>query len=108
MDVKSAFLDGFLEDEVYIEQLMRYKMKGHEDKVLKLNKALCGLKQALRNWYSRVDGYFLENRFVKRRHEYAIYVKIKGSGDIVILCLYVNDLIIQQIIQRCLKTSSKQ
>jgi hypothetical protein len=87
---------------------MGYEVKGYEDEVLKLNKALCGLKQALRNWYSHVDGYFLENRFVKRRHEYAIYVKIKGSGDTVSLCLYVNDLIIQQIIQRCLKTSSKQ
>ena len=77
MDVKSAFLDGFLEDEVYIEQLMRNKMKGHEDKVLKLDKALYRLKQAPRAWYSHIDGYLLRNRFVKCPHEYAIYVKIK-------------------------------
>jgi len=93
-DINSAFLNGFLEEEVYIEKPMGYEVKGYEDKVLKLNKALCGLKQALRNWYSRIDGYFLENRFVKRRHEYAIYVKIKESGDTVIVCLYVNDLIV--------------
>jgi hypothetical protein len=45
---KSAFQNGFLEEEVYIEQLMSYEVKRHKDKILKLNKALCGLKQALR------------------------------------------------------------
>ena len=77
MDVKSAFLNGFLEKEIYIEQPMTYEVKGYEDKVLKLNKVLYGLKQALKAWYSRIDGYFLKNRFIKFPHEYAIYVKIK-------------------------------
>ena len=44
MDVKSTFLNGFLGKGVYIEQPMGYEVKGHEDKVLKLNKALYGLK----------------------------------------------------------------
>jgi hypothetical protein len=65
MDVKSAFINSFLEEEVYIEQPMRYEIKGHKDKVLKLNKTLYGLKQSLRAWYSRIDDYFLKNRFVK-------------------------------------------
>jgi hypothetical protein len=65
MNVKSAFFNGFLEEEIYIEQLMGYEVKGHEDRVLKLNKALYGLKQALMAWYSHIDGYFLKNRFVK-------------------------------------------
>jgi hypothetical protein len=60
MDVKSAFLNGFLEEEIYIEQPMSYEVKGHEDNILKLNKALYGLKQAPRAWYSRIDGYFLK------------------------------------------------
>ena len=46
MDVKSAFLNGFLKEEVYIEQPKGYIVKGHEDKVLKLKKARHGLKQA--------------------------------------------------------------
>jgi len=48
MDVKSSFLNGVLEEEVYIEQPLGYKVKGQEDKVLKLNKAFYGLKQAPR------------------------------------------------------------
>ena len=58
MDVKSTFLNGFLE-QVYIEQPMSYEVKGHEDNVLKLNKILYKLKQAPRAWYSCIDGYFL-------------------------------------------------
>ena len=45
MDMKFAFLNGVLEEEVYIKQLLRYKVKEEEDKVLKLKKALYGLKQ---------------------------------------------------------------
>jgi len=93
MNVKSAFLNGFLEEEICIDQPMGYELKGHEDKVLKLNKVLYGLKQAPRAWYSRIDGYFLKNGFAKCPHEYAIYVKIKESGDTFIVCLYVDDLI---------------
>jgi hypothetical protein len=48
MDVKSAFQNGFLEEDVYIEQPMSYEVKRHEDKILKLNKALYRLKQTLR------------------------------------------------------------
>jgi hypothetical protein len=93
MDVKSAFFNGFLEEEVYIEQSMRYEVNEHEDKVLKLNKALHGLKQAPRAWYSRIDDYFLKNEFIKCPHEYVIYVKIKKNDDILIVCLYVHGLI---------------
>ena len=48
MDMKSTFLNGVIEEEVYIEQPLGYKVKGQEDKVLKLNKAFYGLKQAPR------------------------------------------------------------
>ncbi|KAH9715665.1 hypothetical protein KPL71_021147 [Citrus sinensis] len=92
MDVKSAFLNGFLEEEVYIEQPLGYLVKGHEDKVLRLKKSLYGLKQAPRAWNSRIDKYFQENGFTKCPYEHALYVKEK-AGDILIVCLYVDDLI---------------
>ena len=93
MDVISAFFNVFIEEEIYIEQPICYEVKGHEDKLLKLNKGLYGWKQAPRAWYSHIDGYFLKNGFVKWPHEYVIYVKIKESGDTLIVCLYVDDLI---------------
>ena len=54
LDVKSAFLYGDLNEEVFMEQSCRYVQKGHEQKVYKLKKALYGLKQAPRAWYSRI------------------------------------------------------
>ena len=83
----------FLKKKVYIEQRVRYEVKGLEDNVLKLNKSLYGLKQVPRAQYSCIDGYFLKNRFVKCLYKYAIYVKIKESGDTLIICMYVDDLI---------------
>jgi len=67
-----SFLNGFLEEEVCIEEFMGNEVKGHEDKILKLKKALNGLKQALRACYSHIDSYFLKNGFVKYSHEYPI------------------------------------
>ncbi|KAE8697001.1 hypothetical protein F3Y22_tig00110637pilonHSYRG00668 [Hibiscus syriacus] len=87
MDVKSAFLNGVLEEEVYIQQPSGYEVKGHEDKVLKLKKALYGLKQAPRAWNSRIDKYFQENDFNKCPYKHALYIKIKDE-DILIVCLY--------------------
>jgi len=60
MDVKSAFLNGVLDKEVYIKQPPGYEVKGQEEKVLKLKKALYGLKQAPRVWNSRIDKYLEE------------------------------------------------
>ena len=93
MDVKSAFLNGHLEEEVYVEQPMGYVVKGNEDKVLKLNKALYGLKQAPRAWNSRIDQYLHKNGFKKCPYEHALYTKVNGNKDILIVCLYVDDLI---------------
>ncbi|CAH9069840.1 unnamed protein product [Cuscuta europaea] len=93
MDVKSAFLNGFLEEEVYIEQPEGYKVKGQEGKVLRLSKALYGLKQAPRAWNSRIDQYFQANGFVKCPQEHALYIKKNHQGDILLVCIYVDDLI---------------
>ena len=92
MDVKSAFLNRVLEEEVYIKQPQGYKAKGKEDKVLKLNKALYGFKQAPRAWNARIDKYLQERNFFKCPYEHALYIKIQ-NGDILIVCLYVDDLI---------------
>lgn len=93
LDVKSAFLNGELEEEVYVEQPQGYIIKGMEEKVCHLHKALYGLKQAPRAWNSKIDGYLLQNGFIKSLSEPSLYVKTHEPNDFLILCLYVDDLI---------------
>ncbi|KAG9450495.1 hypothetical protein H6P81_010460 [Aristolochia fimbriata] len=93
MDVKSAFLNGYLEEEVYVEQPPGYEKKGEEEKLYRLKKALYGLKQAPRAWNMRIDSYFQEHDFRKSPHEHALYTKKNEDGDIMIVCLYVDDMI---------------
>eukprot|EP00253_Pinus_taeda_P033312 PITA_33312 len=92
MDVKSAFLNGVLMEEVYNEQPVGYEKKRQEHKVCRLKKTLYGLKQAPRAWYSRIDSYLLENGFEKCEGEPTLYIKEK-DGKILIVMLYVDDVI---------------
>ena len=63
MDVKSAFLQGDLKEEVFIDQLPGYIKLGNKHKEYKLKKALYGLKHAPRAWYNRIETYFLKEDF---------------------------------------------
>lgn len=63
MHVKSAFLNGNLEEELYVEQPTGYVVNGREDKVYRLKKSLYDLKHALRVWYKKIDSYFVHNDF---------------------------------------------
>lgn len=92
-DVKSAFLNGDLQEEVYVTQPEGFVIEGKEAKVYKLRKALYGLKQAPRAWYSKIDGYFRQNGFTRSENEPTLYVKKQGRDDVIIVCLYVDDII---------------
>ena len=65
MDMKTAFLNGVFEEEVYIEQPEGFVVHGSNSHVCRLKKALYGLKQAPRAWYSRIDGYLQRLGFTK-------------------------------------------
>ncbi|CAL2230473.1 unnamed protein product [Prunus armeniaca] len=93
LDVKSAFLNGILEEEVYVDQPKGFVLKGSESKVYKLHKALYGLKQAPRAWYSEIDGYFAECDFTKSQSEATLYVKARGEASILIVSIYVDDIV---------------
>ncbi|CAL5345664.1 unnamed protein product [Camellia sinensis] len=93
LDVKSAFLNGDLQEEVYVTQPEGFMIEGKETKVYKLRKALYGLKQAPRAWYSKIDGYFQQNGFLRSENEPTLYVKKEGKNDFIIICLYVDDII---------------
>jgi hypothetical protein len=72
MDVRSAFLNGYLEEEVYIEQLEGFLLSEDEDCVCILKKSLYGLKQGHKAWYSRLDKY-LHNKASKEEQHIAIF-----------------------------------
>ncbi|CAB4298917.1 unnamed protein product [Prunus armeniaca] len=91
-DVKSAFLNGVLKEEVYVEQPQGFVKKDEETKVYKLHKALYGLKQAPRAWYDEIDAYFNKADFKKSPSEATLYVKAEGS-DVLIVSLYVDDIV---------------
>ena len=93
LDVKSAFLHGELEEEVYVDQPLGYVRQGHENQVYKLKKALYGLKQASRAWYSRIEAFFTKECFLKCPYEHTLFIKYRGDTKILIVCLYVDDLI---------------
>lgn len=93
MDVKTAFLNGVIEEEVYLEQPKDFVIHGKESHVCKLKKALYGLKQALRAWYEKIDHYLLGLGFTKNDVDSNLYFKVI-NGEILILILYVDDLLI--------------
>ena len=93
LDVKSAFLNGFLEEEIYVEQTRGCSEAKNEGKIYKLKQALYSLKQAPHAWNTRIDRYFQDNGFEKCPYEHAIYVKKGVDGSILFACLYVDDLI---------------
>lgn len=93
MDVKSAFLNGQLEEEVYVAQPPGFQVPNAEDKVCKLKKALYGLKQAPRAWYKRIDSFFLEHGFYRSKSEANLYV-LSEEAKRVLIVLYVDDLVI--------------
>lgn len=103
MDVKSAFLNGNLEEEVYIEQPPGFVVLGKEDKVCRLHKALYGLKQAPRAWYHRIDSFFVSANLSRSPSDANLYFFCEKNLYMVII-LYVDDLIItgsheQRIVQ---------
>ncbi|CAJ2646460.1 unnamed protein product [Trifolium pratense] len=93
LDVKSAFLNGPLEEVVFVTQPPGFVIKGKENMVYRLKKALYGLKQAPRAWNKRIDGFLVKQGFSKCKSEYGVYVQ-KSTSSIILICLYVDDLLV--------------
>jgi hypothetical protein len=93
MDVKTVFLNGIIEEEVYIEKLEGFETFVRESHVCRLKRALYGLKQAPCSWYTRIDNYFTGLGFTKSEGDANLY-QIVVEGKILIIVLYVDDLIL--------------
>ena len=90
MDVKSAFLNGFLKEEVYVAQPKGFIDPYFPDHVLYLNKALCGLKQAHRAWYGRLIEYLVSNGFTRGQADQTLFIK-NVDEELVVAQVYVDD-----------------
>ena len=93
MDVKSAFLNGDLHEEVYMTQPPGFKVVGKDHQVLKLVKALYGLKQAPRTWYIKIDKYLSDQGFNRSSSDSYLFIKTTDS-DIILLVIYMDDMIL--------------
>ncbi|GJR67773.1 retrotransposon protein, putative, ty1-copia subclass [Tanacetum coccineum] len=93
MDVKTEFLNGDLEEEIYMNQPEGFIAPRQESKVCRLVKSLYGLKQAPKQWHQKFDHTMLESGFKINECDKCVYVKDTSIGY-VILCLYVDDMII--------------
>ena len=90
MDVKSAFLKGYIMEEVYVKQPSSFENEFSNH--VKLSKALYGLKQAPRAWYDRFKNFLLNNGFSMGQVDTTFFVKHKNQA-ILVLQIYVDDII---------------
>ena len=90
MDIKFAFINGILEEEVYIEKPEGFVDENNKDKVYKLHKALYRLKQAPRAWYERLHKYLVKIGFERTDDNSNMYIKSKEGKDIPISEIFVD------------------
>jgi hypothetical protein len=93
MDVKTAFLNGELDEEIYMEQLDGFIREDQERMVCKLLKSLYGLKQAPKQWHAKFERTLTSVGFVVNEANKCVYYR-HGGGEGVVLCLYVDDILI--------------
>ena len=92
MDVKSAFLNGFINEEVYVEQPPDFQSFNFPNHVFKLKKAFYGLKQAPRAWYERLSKVILKKGFKMGKTNTTLFIKTKEK-DMLLVQIYVDDII---------------
>ena len=84
MDVKSAFLNGYIKEEVYVMQPPNFENNEFPNHVFKLNKALYGLKQAHRAWYELLSNFLIENHFKRGKVDNTLFLKSKGEYLLIV------------------------
>jgi hypothetical protein len=92
MDVKSAFLNGPIKKEVYVEQPSDFESEGYPNHVYKLHKALYGLKQAPRAWYKYLRDFLIEHDFRIGKADYILFTRKMGK-ILFVYQIYIDDII---------------
>ena len=93
MDMKTTFLHGDLEEEIYMKQPKGFMVKGKKDLVCRLKNSLYGLKQSPRMWYQKFDTYIQGLGFTRSKEDHCVYFKLIGDR-VIYLALYVDDMLL--------------
>ncbi|RVW28219.1 Retrovirus-related Pol polyprotein from transposon RE1 [Vitis vinifera] len=94
LDIKNAFLNGDLEEEVYMEILPGFQESMAKNQVCKLQKSLYGLKQSPRAWFDRFTKAVLKLGYKQGQADHTLFVKKSHAGKMAILIVYVDDIIL--------------
>jgi hypothetical protein len=106
MDMKSAFLNGPIKEEVYVEQPPGFEDDRYPDHVYKLSKALYGIKQAPRAWYEFLRDFLISNAFKVEKADPTLFTKT-SNGDLFVCQIYVIDIIFGSTNQKSCKEFSR-
>ena len=93
LDVKTAFLNGYIEEDIYMTIPEGFSLPSKSNLVCKLCKSLYGLKQSSRAWYQRLDQYLIFHNFHRLEFDASIYIQRKVDNTFLILTVYVDDCI---------------
>ena len=110
MDVKTAFLNSVIKEEVYIDQPQGFEVEEKWTRICKLKKAMYGLKQDPRAWYGRIDSFLTSMGFTKSKVDPNLYFKVIDDEPVILL-LYVDDLFLtgnEKQIKECKKKLAEE
>nr|GEZ27716.1 hypothetical protein [Tanacetum cinerariifolium] len=94
LDVKTTFLYGDLEEEIYMDQSEGFKVRGRENMVCKLKKSLYGLKHAPRQWYKKLESFMSKQGYTKTTSDHCVFVQKFLDKGFIILLLYIDDMLL--------------
>jgi len=92
MDVNSVFLNGYINEEVYVSQPPRFEDHKYQEHLFKLKKALYGLKRASWQWYERLSNFLPSQGYERGKIDKTLLIK-KTCNDIILVQIYVDDII---------------
>jgi len=94
LDVKTTFLHGELEEQIFMHQPEKFVIEAKEDHVCRLKKFLYGLNQLPRQWYLRFDTFMIEHGYSESKYDSCVHHRKLNGGSFVYLLWYVDDILI--------------
>jgi hypothetical protein len=96
LDVKTAFLYGDLDEEIYMEQLEGLVHNHNKKFLCRIKKSLYGLRQSARQWYKKFDSFMVIQNYTRSEYDHCVYFKKLNNGIFIILVLYFDDMLLER------------